>query len=110
MRKYIFLLLAFFLSINSYSIESRPSVNVTPNSTSNRNMNELGKVTEPSQNSSGTTAVGTSGSTGSSSGPIKITPAPSCKTYEGRIFDPGQPGYKDCIRLIKNNPSDKPIP
>jgi hypothetical protein len=127
MKRYIFLLLAFFLNFNAYAggfgiSSSMIIANYNSNdakiikNSSARSLNEMGNIQESAQKeeqrsklipldaqSPGVPNLGTK--KGKTAGLSSF----SCKTFEGYIFDQGQAGYNDCIRTIKNNNRQKDV-
>lgn len=127
MKKYTFLLLAFFLiltiglSANATSVGS--SVIAAPNSLtssnssreisaatptkSNKDMsarsaNELDSIGSSTTNNKNKVSDETTISNKNETKVIqKASNSTSCKTYDGNIFDKGDPGYKDCLRTIQ---------
>ncbi len=111
MKKYTFLLLAFFLSFNLFALGLGVLSSISAvKETSPRNSKELGNISESTQRSqqpgpalSGADLAARKTKTAS----INI----SCKTYEGKIYNNGEAGYNDCIRTIKTDrQSEKQVP
>lgn len=101
MKRYIFLLIAFFL-INNVLMASVPKARQNDNDTSakskdikrtsSRNASEVVYPTEPDITSS------------SKIKKIKTSAnSMSCKTYEGKIYEHGEAGYSDCMQKIKSD-------
>ncbi len=125
MKRYTFLLLAFFLTNNALAagfisgISSTIVANVNPNPsgtatatdikrTSPRNTNEVGSTIAPSVSGTMTNDLQLNHSNGSRNAPATKTTKTSankmsCKTYEGKIYDQGEAGYSDCMRNIRTD-------
>jgi hypothetical protein len=107
MKRYIFLLLAFFLSFMAEAAYSVGSVSAIPNvvPTSPRNARELGNLKESKQQAEQPALNNDASGVPASATKTKTTSVSSvsCKTYEGKIYDQGEAGYNDCIRTIKND-------
>lgn len=116
MKRYRFLLLAFFLANNVHAeglistISVAPvvaNINSTPYTkdatatdikrTSPRNTTEVGSSVEPFVSGSTTTDTTRTKTIKTSGRGI------SCKTYEGKTYDQGEAGYADCMRNIKTD-------
>lgn len=117
MKRYTFLLLAFFLTSTVYGtrfidVKNKKSANAISTDIrriSPRNTIEVGSVLEPVISGSrtpddqlindgnGTRAAVTTKVVETSSNSL------SCKTYEGQIYDQGEAGYSDCIRSIRTD-------
>lgn len=102
MKRYIFFLIAFFLSLSSvYAMNMGNAVNATPTPVG-RNANELGNISESTQKSnqpiSNTQKVKNDLVKRKTSSLSTV----SCKTYQGKDYKQGEAGYDDCIRTIKN--------
>ena len=121
MKRYTFLLIAFFLTYKVVAMEpkiletsavlaninSNPDKNIIPDSSAHSNVKTI-KTKKPSAGN--TSQIGTIlEPTDSSETVIKTKTVKTssnnhnCKTYEGIIFEEGEAGYSDCIQKIKND-------
>ncbi len=98
MRRYTFLLIAFFLSMGALaSIDSKSE------------MKELGNIEESIEKAKqpvDNIPVGSVSSNRSRTKMKQKTNAFSgvnCKTYEGDVYGRGEAGYNDCIKAIKTD-------
>ena len=114
MKRYTFLLLAFFLvfltasRVFALTSVSNSGPSVTPSTlptsgvkqTSARNVGELGNISE-----STTKAQQPPTNVPDLNKGTKTTSANgvSCKTYEGKVYAEGEAGYNDCIKTIKSD-------
>lgn len=120
MKRYTFLLLAFFLSMNAHGlsvssgsgISAAPNNSVsvvaapeiqknnsrTPNATSSHAASELGNISESTEKAQQPAPITQLNKKKTSS-----LSTISCKTYQGKVYDQGEAGYNDCIRTIKND-------
>jgi len=127
MKKYTFLLLAFFLTLTlaftAHAMGVGGSVSAAPNALANVNSLRDVKTRAPSNDDMSKRSADKLDSINSSTQANKnsvlnepTTPnnnetkatktaanSPSCKTYDGNIFEKGDPGYKDCIRTIQTD-------
>lgn len=98
MRRYTFLLLAFFLSFGAHaSIEEKSEMKTLGNIEES-----VQKAQQPSDN----IPIGSVISNRSQTKMKQKTNAFSavnCKTYEGDIYGRGEAGYNDCIKAIKTD-------
>lgn len=98
MRRYRFLLLAFFLSIGAHaSIEEKSEMKTLGNIEES-----VKKAQQPSDN----IPIGSVSSNRSRTKMKQKTNAfnsVNCKTYEGDIYGRGEAGYNDCIKAIKTD-------
>lgn len=128
MKRYIFLLIAFFLTNSALatgldfssdlkkiaSINTNPESGVIPISDANKNI-KLRKSKKSSTrntseivNSSGSNTPSNVASDVSQNN-IKTKSVKTssnnkiCKTYEGVVFEQGEAGYSDCILKVKND-------
>lgn len=128
MKRYRFLLLAFFLANNIHaeglvsgmnpSMNGAPklvNVNSIPDTRtinsgaaratdirriSPRNTAEVGSTVEPVVSGSRTSDARSAQATGTTKTSSK---GMSCKTYEGKTYDQGEAGYSDCMRNIRTD-------
>lgn len=128
MKRYRFLLLAFFLATNVHAVgfisgmtpamNGAPkfaSVNSTPDlsnsarakdirRTSPRNTAEIGSTVEPVVSGLRTIDAQNDGRPVQTIGTTKTSSkGMSCKTYEGKTYDQGEAGFNDCIRNIRTD-------
>lgn len=107
MKRYTFLLLAFFLATGLYGALSANRADIK--STSSRNTIEVGSVIEPVISGSRTPddQLINDGNGNKASATTKIVETSSdsltCRTYEGQTYDQGDPGYSDCVRNIRTD-------
>ncbi len=122
MSRYTFLLLAFFLSFNVYAdglgisqsfanINPSPSMNSRKPSaaikeTAPRNVKELERIQKSTDADNNQTSDVPNLSTKKDKTALSNV---SCKTYEGKIYNKGEPGYNDCIRTINTDRQDETI-
>lgn len=115
MKRYRFLLLAFFLTNNAIANvnSTRPvqsgATTTDIRRTSPRNTSEVGSTLEPVVSGARTPESQLNiNSNGSRNAPATKTTktsanSMSCKTYEGKIYDQGEAGYSDCMQKIKTD-------
>lgn len=117
MKRYRFLLLAFFLvnNVHATSLTSgmAPAMNGARETdikrTSPRNTAEIGNALEPVVSGSRTPDAqlnnsGNSARSAQATGTLKTSSkGMSCKTYEGKTYDQGEAGYSDCMRNIRTD-------
>ena len=128
MKRYIFLLIAFFLTNSALatgpdtdfninriaSINTNPEIGIIPDSNASKNMKL--KKTKKSSPRNTSEIVNSSGPTTSNNTASDATQNivktknvktssnnKTCKTYEGEIFDQGEAGYSDCVLKVKND-------
>lgn len=125
MKKYTFLLLAFFLAFSIFIGAHAMSVNndnvsATPSAPTEKNSVKNGQVRAPSNDDMSSrsanklntlnnpTATNQKNILNDSTIPTATPPkatktaanSPSCKTYDGNIYEKGDPGYKDCMSTV----------
>lgn len=127
MKRYTFLLLAFFLTLtlvfSAHAMSVGSNVSAAPNAVANINSLRDSKTRAPSNDDMSARSadklesIKSSTSTPEAAVPNESTAPnnrevkpmktsanfPSCKTYDGNIYDKGDPGYSDCIRSIKTD-------
>lgn len=98
MRRYTFLLLAFFLSIGAIaSIQGKSEM---------KTLGNIEESVEKAQQPSDNIPIGSVTSNRTRTKMKQRTEAFSatnCKTYEGDIYSQGDAGYNDCIKAIKTD-------
>lgn len=76
--------------------------NTSKSGNNNRNLNEVGNIREPTRRSSNDSNTETNPNImAAQEAKVSTLSDTSCRTYEGREYEQGEPGYDDCARRIR---------
>lgn len=108
MKRYIFLMLAFFLSFTqAFAIGiSAPSISASPaalasveQAPTKKELKELGSIKESeikAQQPDSKVSL-------KKPAKNKVLTTASCRSYENKVYDLGEAGYNDCVEKIKSH-------
>ncbi len=119
MRRYIFLMLAFFLAFHAHAYMgfALPPVSASPQAMANvnkesslkkRDLRVLGNIKESEEKAdqpSEQVPIGTISATKPYKKPMnsKVITQASCRSYDDKVYDSGESGYNDCVEKIKTD-------